>query len=241
MLIRLNKFLADAGLFSRREADEHILAGEITVNGNPVTEMGTKIEPDHDIVEYKGKIIKLQTAYTYYALYKPKGVVSTAKDELGRQTVLDFVPKEPRVYPVGRLDADSEGLIILTNDGDLTNHLTHPSFEHEKEYEIIVKSTKQKAKSPEEITKMFENGFMIDGHLMIADVARSIKSPALSFPLSAFSLVLHTGYNRQIRRMCDKIGLNVIKLTRTRIGKLKLADLNLKHGGYMEITKSRIV
>jgi pseudouridine synthase len=240
---RLNKFLAESGCCSRRKADEAILAGHVRVNGEIVREMGIKIDPVKDEVNFKGQIVKSSGKFVYYALNKPKNVVSTSSDDEGRQTVVDFVPKEPRVYPVGRLDFDSEGLIILTNDGDLTNRLTHPSFEHEKEYRVECKPQKSEFKvisqNPEIIKKKLEQGLKIDGQFMRADKVKIISPPSIKY--LTMKLTLHTGLNRQIRRMCDKIGLNVVKLVRIRIGKLKLEDLNIGPGEYKEITKEDIL
>lgn len=240
-LIRLNKYLAGAGVCSRRQADEHILAGRVKVNGQ-IAKIGTSIDSLKDRVEVDGQNIDRQPNYVYYALYKPKGVVSTASDERGRKTVVDLVPKSPRVYPVGRLDADSEGLIILTNDGELTQQLTHPSFKHQKEYIVKckhqtsnIKMTTQTAKI---IIQKFQQGLMIDGKFMKVDMADIPMFHDSSFTLRP---VLHTGYNRQIRRMCDKIGLDVVELKRVRMANLRLSNLDLKPGEFKRITKKDII
>ncbi|MCX6808714.1 MAG: pseudouridine synthase [Candidatus Berkelbacteria bacterium] len=246
MLIRLNKFLAESGVCSRRKADEEILAGRVSVNGIVVKAMGLKINSGTDLVEFEGQTIKQIDKLIYYAVYKPLGVVSTASDELNRETVIDLVPKTPRVYPVGRLDANSEGLMILTNDGDFAQRLTHPSFEHEKEYEVRVKrSIKSKVclsarqvKSSDEIKYKFEKGFEIDSVWMKADLVSDFKDFK---DYLDFRLVLHTGYNRQIRRMCAKIGLEVIKLTRIRIGKLTLSDLRLSASQFVQISPNQVI
>lgn len=240
MKIRLNKYLAEAGVASRRHADDLIVNGKVKINGEIIKELGTKIDPDIDKVEVGESLIKPSHQLVYWALNKPKGIVSTAQDEIGRKKVTDFVPASPRVYPIGRLDAESEGLIILTNDGELTQKLTHPSFQHEKEYQVIAKSLKLKAKNSEEIKKLFLNGLQIDGHLMKVD-SIEFQDSTSSFPFLTFRLVLHTGYNRQIRKMCAKIGLGVLKLERIRIGKLCLANLNIKPGEYKPITKEQII
>jgi len=235
--------MSRAGILSRRSADQAILAGEISVNGSLISTPGTEVDPDRDVVEYKGKKIECNfNHFVYYAVYKPKGIISTAKDELGRKTVVDFVPIEPKVYPVGRLDVDSEGLMILTNDGDLTQKLTHPSFEHTKEYEIECRTDSKdymaQGKFEEYLKDKFENGLMIEDKLTKADMVTLIREGKANF---AMRVVLHTGYNRQIRKMCAKIGLHVIRLTRIRIGKLVLAGLNLSPGQYKKITASEIL
>lgn len=212
------------------------------MNGNK-SSLGQMVDPKSDEIKINGKIVKSGASEKiYYALYKPRGIVSTASDELGRQTVTDLVPKEPRVYPVGRLDIDSEGLIILTNDGELTNRMTHPSFEHEKEYVITACSVKHETRTKENraelIESQFISGLKIDNTLMKAD---SAEVKLLHDSCFMIQVVLHTGYNRQIRRMCAKIGLEVIQLTRVRVGKLHLADLDLKPGEYRQINLKQII
>lgn len=238
---RLNKFLANSGVCSRRKADEHILAGDVKVNGITNKELGIKIDPDKDTVEFQDKVVKLNSDFVYYVLNKPKGVVSTSSDENGQKAVVDLVPKVPRVYPVGRLDKDTVGLIVLTNDGELTKELTHPSFEHRKEYKAEVRiQNKELSKNKnigQYITEKFERGLRIDDKLMKAD---SVSCLILNPKFLILTLVLHTGYNRQIRKMCAKIGLEVVRLTRTAIGKLTLAKLNLKPGEYKEISKEDV-
>lgn len=236
-LIRLNKYLSDSGICSRRKADEHILAGEVKVDGE-IASLGTKIDTDVNKIELNNEVVRPKTELVYYAVYKPKGVISTASDEKDRKTVIDLVPKSPRVYPVGRLDKDSEGLMLLTNDGELTNLLTHPKNKHEKEYEIIVLISKYQAVSINQIEKKFLSGLNIDGKLMKADVIKISQIPNAEYLIQ---IVIHTGYNRQIRKMCDKINLTVLKLTRIRIAKSSLNKLNLKPGEYKVIKKEDIV
>lgn len=235
-LVRLNKFISENGNYSRRKADELIKRGDILVNGIKAI-LGQKINPNQDKVAINGKELK-QSKLVYYALNKPKGVITSASDEIGRQTVTDLVPKNPRVFPVGRLDKESQGLIILTNDGDLANQLTHPKFEHEKEYEIQVKNQKSKVKSMEAIINIFTKGLITDGKLMKMDKCRLAGLNANRYMLNA---ILHTGYNRQIRKMCAKMGLKVLELTRVRIEKLKLSDLNIETGKYLAIKKEMIL
>lgn len=237
MLIRLNKFLSDQGICSRRAADEHILAGKVLVNGKKAS-LGQKIDPEKQKVVFDGQEIgSAKENKVYYAVYKPRGVVSTTNDEMNRRSVVDLVPKELRVYPVGRLDKDSEGLIILTNDGELTNLLTHPKNEHEKEYEVLVSSIKYQVLSIKEAEKQLLKGLNIEGKLMKAD---SVKVSLIHDTKYLIQMVIHTGYNRQIRKMCDKIGLEVLKLKRIRIKNLSLDKLNIKPGEYRTIKKEDI-
>lgn len=238
---RLNKFLANAGVCSRRKADELILAGKIKVNNEVVTEMGHKIDPTTDVVEFDGTTVKYSTEFVYYALNKPKGVVSTAQDQSGDQTVVDLVPNSPRVYPVGRLDKETVGLIVLTNDGELTKEMTHPSFEHSKVYEVTVRISKLLKITHEGIKASFERGLQIEGNLMKADEVRNFQPSEKNPAILTFEIVLHTGYNRQVRKMCAKIDLEVVRLTRIGFGKLRLQDLNIAPGQYVEVAKSDIV
>jgi len=247
MKVRLNKFLSQSGVCSRRSADELISKGKVFVNGK-VAGLGDKIDPDKDKVAINNKTIKQSNNLIYYALYKPKDVISTASDEIGRQTVTDLVPKNPPVHPVGRLDANSQGLIILTNDGELTQKLTHPSFEHEKEYEVKFKH--QTSNPPagraglkiidrkNNIAKKFIQGMTIEGKCMKMDKATITPLDTKFYMLNA---VLHTGYNRQIRKMCAKMNLEIVRLVRTRIGKLTLASLNIKPGEYKLISREDIL
>lgn len=227
-LVRINKYLAEAGICSRRKSDELIALGKITVNGE-LAKTGLKVNPEVDVVVYDGKTVTQALNKVYYALYKPRGVVSTVSDELGRDNVASLVPKVPTVYPVGRLDKNSEGLIILTNDGELTNLLTHPSNEHTKEYKVRVRVLNDKF-DPNTVKPLFEKGLRIDKKTMKADsVSVEVIEGSNNLILT---IVLHTGYNRQIRKMCDKISLEVLNLRRVRIAKLKLEGLNLKAGEY---------
>lgn len=241
VLTRLNKFLSESGICSRRKADEHILAGKVSVNKKIITELGVKINPEKDEVMFLGKKVTLPRTFVYYAINKPRGVISTASDEKGRETVLDLVPKELRIYPVGRLDKDSEGLLLLTNDGELANILTHPKFEHEKEYLIRVRSQRSKSLSKEDILyiqKRLVGGISIDGKSMKMQSADIEQLTPNNCQINA---ILRTGYYRQIRRMCDKMGFEVVKLVRVRIGKLKLADLGIDLGKYREIKRGDII
>ena len=236
--IRLNKYLSQNGLCSRRSADKLILAGKVRVNGVKVTELGLKVDEDKDIVELDGKSLKKEDKVVYYALNKPVGYITTVKDPKSRKKVIDLVPEYPKDYPVGRLDYDSEGLIILTNDGDFTYRMTHPKFEKEKEYEVKVKTANRKPQylvSNIEYLNLLKKGVKLKEGLARADNIRMLKEENDYF---IFSIVLHQGWNRQIRRMCATVGLDVLKLKRVRIGKLKIG--NIKTGEYKKIDKKEI-
>lgn len=238
MKTRLNKFIADSGVCSRRAADVLIESGEVKLNGEIVKEFGIKVDPEEDRVEINGKTLSADKNFLYYALYKPKGFISTSECESDQKKITDLVPDSPRVFSVGRLDKDSEGLIILTNDGDLTKRLTHPSFEHEKEYEVRAISPSENNPTEFFLKKRFIEGIDIDGKKMKADSLDNFFRNGRSIN---FRLVLHTGYNRQIRKMCAKMNLEVTKLTRIRIGKLTLSDLGIKSGEYKTIDRSAIL
>lgn len=236
MQTRLDNFLADAGVCSRRKAQDLMRRGLVFVNDKPA-HLGKKINPEKDKVVYNKREISLaKNQPVYYALYKPKGVVSTTSDDKGRKTVVDFLPKDIRLFPVGRLDENAEGLIILTNDGDLTNYLTHPSFEHQKEYEVIVKPLRHI--DFDWLKGNFKKGITVDGIKMSADDVKDFK---IKNNLVHFNMVLHTGLNHQIRKMCAAVHLETQNLKRIRVGKLKLEDLGLKVGEWKKIEKKDIL
>lgn len=236
--IRINKYLAGQGLFSRRKADEFIAQGRITINDQTAT-LGDRVDIAKDIVKLDGNVVGARQAeYEYWAVNKPRGVISTAEDEQGRDKVTDLVDSRARLFPVGRLDENSEGLIVLTNDGELTNVMTHPSFEHTKSYRVIAKQLRPG--SPNHFKTRLEKGVLIDGRLMRAKEVTSIVRDDQNNYLE-IELELITGYNRQIRRMCDKIGLEVRKLVRTGFGKLRLADLMLEPGQSVKISRDDLL
>ncbi|MCX7621254.1 MAG: rRNA pseudouridine synthase [Acidimicrobiales bacterium] len=222
---RLQKVLARAGVGSRRACDELIAAGRVTVNGLRA-QLGQRIDPDRDAVEVDGVPIGIRPGLVYYLLNKPIGVVTTASDPQGRTTVLDLVPSEPRVFPVGRLDADTEGLLILTNDGQLAHRLTHPSFGVEKEYLAKVEGRPSRGA----IRRLREGIDLDDGRTAPAEA--SLVGPDL------VRLVIHEGRNRQVRRMCEAIGHPVLRLVRHRIGPLR--DRKLAPGAWRELTLEEV-
>jgi 23S rRNA pseudouridine2605 synthase len=223
-MIRLQKYIADCGVTSRRKAEELIIDGKIKVNGRVINELGTKVD-NNDKVEYDGGVIKIESDKIYIALNKPVGYISSSTSRQGK-SVLELIDIEKRVYPVGRLDKDSSGLIILTNDGELTNEITHPKYGSEKEYEVILNrpitdSDKKKLESPMIIE---------DKELQPARVA-SVKG-------NKVNLVLKEGMNRQIRKMMAKLSYSVIDLKRIRVGKLNLGKI--KEGQWQMIGKNQI-
>ncbi len=238
MKVRLNKFLSQSGICSRRKADELISASQIKIN-NKIAKLGDKVDQQNDEVEYKDKIVNIRTDNVYYMLNKPEGYTSTVSDPHADKVVINLVPKSHKVYPAGRLDKNSEGLIILTNDGELTDQLTHPRFQHEKEYyvEAIIKTGKKTEESAKHRLSKFKKGIKIDNYR-----TKPVQISNIDFiapELVKFNIILKEGHKRQIRRICEKVDLEVIKLVRIRISKLKLLDL--KTGEYKKIEKSDII
>lgn len=223
--IRLQKVLARAGFGSRRTCDDLIADGRVTVNGQ-VAELGRRVDVDHDQVTVDGVPLSIRPGLVHYLLNKPVGVVTTADDPQGRPTVVSLVPAEPRVFPVGRLDLDTEGLLLLTNDGELTHRLTHPSFGVEKEYLAHVDGEP----TPGEIRRLREGVELDDGPT--APAKANVVSPGV------VRLTIHEGRNRQVRRMCEAVGHPVLRLVRTRIG--PLADRDLAPGAWRPLTTDEV-
>ena len=223
---RLQKTLARLGFGSRRVCDELIEDGHVTVNGE-VAVLGRRVDVDNDTVVVDGVPIGIRPDFVYYLLHKPAGVVTTAADTHGRATVVELVPDEPRVFPVGRLDMDTEGLLLLTNDGDLAHRLTHPSFGVDKEYLAHVEGTPNAAA----VGRLRKGIELDDGTTAPAKVA--------VLDASLLRIVIHEGRNRQVRRMCEAVGHPVIRLVRTRIG--PLTDTKLKAGEWRALTSEELI
>jgi 23S rRNA pseudouridine2605 synthase len=218
---RLHKVLAHAGLASRRAAERMIREHRVRVNGSVVLELGTQVDPRRDRIEVDGRPLpKQETAHHYVALNKPVGVVSTAQDPEGRPTVVEMVAAPQRLYPVGRLDIDSEGLVLLTDDGDLTFRLTHARFGIEKEYHVLVRCQSL----GDEQLEHLRHGVMLEDGLARAFRA-SVLRPAHDG--TWLRVVLTEGRQRQVRRMLDAVGCVVDRLRRVRIGSLQLGNLEL--------------
>lgn len=220
--IRLNKALAQAGVCSRRKADEYIAQGRVFVNGEKVVEMGLRINPLKDKILFDGKEIatEVKKNKVYLLLHKPIEVISSVKDPEDRKTVMDFIPdkfNKKRLYPVGRLDFYSEGLLLLTNDGRLTHRMTHPSFELSKEYEVQIRE-----KPDLQDLDIMRKGMRLSDGEKLAPVKVSFQEKS---GLNILHLTLYQGINRQIRRMCSDLNLTILKLTRTSIGPIRLTSL----------------
>jgi 23S rRNA pseudouridine2605 synthase len=220
---RLQKVLAQAGVASRRACEELIRQGRVQVNGQVVTEMGTKVDPHRDAIRVDGKPISDPAEKVYLILNKPPGYISTVHDPWGRPTVLDLIPYEERLYPVGRLDAESEGLLLLTNDGRLTHRLTHPRYEHEKEYLTLVRGRPRDAV----LSRLRRGVDLEEGRTAPAEVNRVSRKEGLETPPDTtwLRIVIHEGRKRQIRRMCAAVGHPVQRLVRVRMGPIELGDL----------------
>lgn len=230
--IRIQKFFTDCGILSRRAAEEEIKKGRVKVNGT-VAEVGQKIDPTRDRVEYRGQVIETteKPRFTYVMLNKPRGYLSTVTDDRGRHTVTELVADAGvRLYPVGRLDMDSEGLLLLTNDGELTNRLTHPKHEIPKIYHVKIRGT-----VTAEQVKALSSSMEIDGYRILP-----VKTELISVKddTSVLRMTLFEGRNRQIRKMCESQSLTVLRLCRIAIGDLKLG--NLAPGKWRYLTKTQV-
>ena len=228
---RLQKLISSCGLASRRAAEEWITAGRVTVNGQKAR-LGDRADPDRDEVLVDGRPLRPGGGRTYLMLNKPRGYVTTLSDEKGRKTVADLVADCPaRVWPVGRLDMDSEGLLILTDDGELTQRLLHPSHEVEKEYLVWVTGDVKKA------LPILAAPMELDGDRL---APAKVRRGRVSGGVSQLSIVIHQGKNRQVRRMCAQAGLTVLRLKRIREGRLDL-DRTLAAGSWRELTAQEIL
>lgn len=227
--IRLNKYLANYGIASRRDIKKLLKTMTITINGEQAQEPGQRITPYKDIIYVNGKKL-LPPKIVYYLINKPKGVISTTADERGRKNVLSFVPTDERIYPVGRLDKDTTGLLILTNDGELTNRLTHPSFHVPKTYRAVV----QGKVAPEQL-RALRNGVLLDDGITSP---ATIKIIQINNQQTILEFVLHEGRNRQIRRMCETVGIKLLELDRIKFGPISKG--NLKMGTYRQLTPKEI-
>jgi 23S rRNA pseudouridine2605 synthase len=225
MMERLQKVLARAGIASRRASEELITSGRVQVNGAVVSELGTKVEPGRDEIRVDGRLLDRAEPLTYLVIHKPVGTVSTVKDPEGRPTVLDLVPDAGRLYPAGRLDVDSEGLLLLTNDGEVTLHLTHPRYGQRKEYLALVRGIP----TPAGLQRLL-NGVELEGGPAKAVRANVVEKLPRGLPdadrgMAWVDVVVLEGRKRLVRRMLEAIGHPVARLMRIQLGPLKLGDL----------------
>lgn len=232
--MRINKFIANLGVASRRKADEMILEGRVKVNGVVIKELGTQVDEKNDVVEVDGNIISTNDENKVYIMInKPEGYITTSKDQFGRKSVLDLVKDvNERVYPVGRLDYETSGLLLLTNDGDLTYKLTHPSHEFKKTYLASVKGIPTK----EEVSRL-ENGLKIEDYITAKAKMKVVKINREK-KYAVCMITIHEGKNRQVRKMLDAINHPVMNLRRVSLGKIQLGTLKL--GEYRYLTDEEI-
>jgi pseudouridine synthase len=224
-LVRLQKFISSAGYCSRRQGEVYIQEGKVRVNGHVVTELGTKIDPETDRIDINGQLLTAEQTLLYIALNKPRSYVTTC-DQKNEKIVVDLVNIPERVYPVGRLDKDSTGLLLMTNDGNLHHHLLHPSFDHEKEYIVTVENP-----IPDSALIKMEKGVTILGERTRPAIVKRLSS-------KRFLMRLKEGKNRQIRRMVKKTGHRVTALKRVRVANIELGDL--PEGAWRYLTEKEI-
>ena len=227
---RLQRALARAGFGSRRSCEDLISSGKVKVNGKVAT-LGDKVDPAQDVVVLNGGTINLDPNVRYFALHKPVGIVTTMHDEKGRPDIRGFLPEGPRVFPVGRLDRDSEGLLLLTNDGDLAEALTHPRYQVEKEYLVEVEGTP----TPKHLGALRRGVDLDDG----AARARSVRIVDTRGGRGQVALVMTEGRKREVRRLLGAVGLPVIRLVRVRIGPITLG--RLKAGALRDLTADEVL
>jgi pseudouridine synthase len=235
---RLARFLAHAGVASRRHAEDLIAAGRVQVNGYTIREQGSRIDPEHDVVRVDGRLVRARTHYVYILLNKPLGYLSTVSDPQGRATVIDLLPPDVqrlRIYPVGRLDSDTSGLLLLTNDGDFALHLTHPRYALEKHYEVLIEGRPSNA-----ALHALRHGVMIT-----EDNGRKYKTAPASFSslrhednLTRLTVTIHEGRKRQVRRMFAALNLPVVSLKRVGIG--TLTPGSLAEGTWRYLTEAEV-
>ena len=228
---RLQKYLAECGVASRRKCEEYILQGKVKVNNKIITELGTKINPEKDKVTFEGKEVKKENKKVYILLNKPIGYVTTAEEQFGRDKVLDLVKVKERIVPVGRLDMYTSGALILTNDGEFVYKVTHPKHEITKTYTVTIHGiiTKQEV-------EQLSNGVKIDDYITKPAKVKILKTDEEK-NISRIEITIHEGKNRQVRKMCEAIGKKVIALHRSKIGNIGVKDLKLGQWRYLKVNE----
>lgn len=228
--MRLNKFLSNSGVASRRKCDELIKEGKVFVNGKQVKELGTVVNEKKDKVTVEGKVISLPSSFVYIKLNKPKGYACSASDEKGRKTIYDLIDCDERLFSIGRLDYDTEGLIILTNDGDFANKVAHPKYNIEKEYRVTIEGDIKESE-----LAVIRKGVVIDGERM---PSARVEKLSQDDKYTKLSVVIDEGQNRQVRRMFEAIGKSIRLLKRVRIGQVRLGGLS--RGDYKDLTEEEL-
>ena len=225
--IRLQKFLAEAGIASRRKAEEYIMQGRVKVNNKVVSELGTKIIPDKDIILFDDNEVKNKTKNVYILLNKPIGYVTTAKDQFNRDTALDLVKVKERLVPVGRLDMYTSGALLLSNDGDFVYKITHPKHEIDKTYTVTLIGI-----ATNEEVESLRQGVKIDDYVTKPAKVKILKTD-VEKNISRLEITIHEGKNRQVRKMCEAIGKKVKALHRSKIGNISVKDLKIGQWKYL--------
>lgn len=225
---RLQKYLAECGIASRRKCEEFIIQGKVQVNGKIVTELGTKIDPQKDKVKFENQDVKMKQKHIYILLNKPIGYVTTVDDQFGRDTVLNLVKVKERIVPVGRLDMYTSGALILTNDGDFVYKVTHPKHEINKTYTVTIKGIVEK----EEVEQL-RKGVKIEDYTTKPAKVKILKTDD-GKDISRLEITIHEGKNRQVRKMCEAIGRKVLALHRSKIGNIGVKDLELGKWRYLK-------
>ena len=225
---RLQKYLAECGIASRRKCEEYILQGKVQVNGKTITELGVKVNPEKDKITFEGKNVKQEERKVYILLNKPIGYVTTSDEQFGRDKVLDLVKVRERVVPVGRLDMYTSGALILTNDGDFVYKVTHPKHEITKTYTVTVKGIIKN----EEVEQL-RKGVKIDDYTTRPAKVKILKTDEEK-DISRLEITIHEGKNRQVRKMCESVGRKVIALHRSKIGNIGVKDIELGKWRYLK-------
>ena len=228
---RLQKYLANCGIASRRKCEEYILQGKVKVNGEITTELGTKINSEKDIIEFENKPVRENKKHIYILLNKPIGYVTTADDQFGRDTVLNLVKVKERIVPVGRLDMYTSGALILTNDGDFVYKVTHPKHEVEKTYTVTIKGIVQNGE-----IEQLRKGVKIEDYITKPAKVKILKTDTEK-DISRIEITIHEGKNRQVRRMCEAIGRKVLALHRSKIGNIGVKDIELGKWRYLKFNE----
>lgn len=226
---RLNKYLANFGICSRRNVEGFLKENTVTINGQRVTEPGFRIDPQTDDIRLNGNEMR-KPKFVYYLLNKPKGVVSTTADEYGRKNVVSLISTKERIYPVGRLDKDTTGLLLLTNDGELTNHLIHPKYHVDKIYHLKIQGQVNSAQ-----LKALRNGVLLEDGITASAKVSVLK---ITNGILELGMTIYEGRNRQIRRMCKTVGIHLLELQRKKFGPIDLG--NLKEGEYRKLSEKEI-
>ena len=225
---RLQKYLAECGIASRRKCEEYIIQGKVQVNGKTITELGVKVNPEKDKITFEGKNVKQEERKVYILLNKPIGYVTTSDEQFGRDKVLDLVKVRERVVPVGRLDMYTSGALILTNDGDFVYKVTHPKHEITKTYTVTVKGIIKN----EEVEQL-RKGVKIDDYTTKPAKVKILKTDDEK-NISRLEITIHEGKNRQVRRMCESVGRKVLALHRSKIGNIGVKDIELGKWRYLK-------